>query len=562
MPAGSPRNTARCQDEKVTVSTHRVPGGRVPPIDDDGIPLDLRLAVTGHRELAGAPALGAAIDRALDLIQDQLRPSVRKRCRLVAVSALADGADRLVVDRVLARRGARLEVILPMAKADYVTDFDPAHSLAEFERLLGEASWVATMPPHHTREDAYAAAGRAVADRADVTIAIWDGHPAAGKGGTGDIVGYLRERRHPWIWLPADGGQARPENLRKLAKTDWPGITDAELASWGKFNENRLDDGRRSAFIDQFRDSILKAGGTNLAADLAVLLDWLQAPFARAELLSRKFQARYLHLSAMLFVLAALAVCIVGTQLVFFPHTRLVVAGEIACLVIILGGLEWGRRAHLQQRWISARYLAERLRGALFLALAGAGELSSATALVSEDIPVAPWVGTAFEMTWMRRPQVDADTISVSSLRRFLSVAWIDDQQHYFKESAALSWRKYRFSSRAVEVLFATSVVIAIIHVALDGPENWIKHAVSLLAIGIPACAAALVGYYTQREYLRNSRRYDRMARSLASANRIMLRAADHDKVREVAGTVDQMFRQERGEWFGTVGLHDLELPA
>src|SRR5580704_3852445 len=107
MPAGSPRNTARCEDEKVTVSTHRVPGGRVPPIDDDGIPLDLRLAVTGHRELAGAPALGAAVDRALDLILDQLRPSVRKRCRLVAVSALADGADRLVVDRVLARPGAR-----------------------------------------------------------------------------------------------------------------------------------------------------------------------------------------------------------------------------------------------------------------------------------------------------------------------------------------------------------------------------------------------------------------------------------------------------------------------
>ena len=375
-------------------------------------------------------------------------------------------------------------------------------------------------PPTTPEKTPTLAAGRAVADRADVTIAIWDGHPAAGKGGTGDIVGYLRERRHPWIWLPADGGQAGPENLRKLAKTDWPGITDAELASWGKFNENRLDDGRRSAIIDQFRHSILKAGGADLAADLTVLLDWLQAPFARAELLSRKFQARYLHLSAMLFVLAALAVCIVGTQLVFFPHTRLVVAGEIACLVIILVGLEWGRRAHLQQRWISARYLAERLRSALFLGLAGAGELSSATALVSEDIPVAPWVGTAFEMTWMRRPQVDADRISVSSLRRFLSVAWIDDQQHYFKESAALSWRKYRFSSRAVEVLFATSVVIAIIHVALDGPENWIKHAVSLLAIGIPACAAALVGYYTQREYLRNSRRYDRMARSLASANR------------------------------------------
>src|SRR5262249_59077056 len=133
----------------------------------------------------------------------------------------------------------------------------------------------------------------------------------------------------------------------------WPGAKDTDRVSCGEFNEIRLDADRCAAFIDEFRKSVLQAGGPGLEDALTMLLCWLQGPFARAELLSRKFQSRYLRLSAMLFVLAALAVCIVATQLVFFPHARLVVAGEIACLVIILGGLEWGRRGHLQQRWIS-----------------------------------------------------------------------------------------------------------------------------------------------------------------------------------------------------------------
>jgi hypothetical protein len=544
------------------VSADQAARGSVSAGHDGSIPLDLRIAVTGHRNVADTAALRTAIHRALDLIMDQLRPAVRDRCRLVAVSALADGADRFVADCVLARPGGRLEVILPMPKADYVTDFDPVYSLTEFEHLLGEASWMVTMPLNRSREDAYAAAGRAITDRADVTIAIWDGRPAAGKGGTGDIVNYLHEQRRPWIWLPANGGQAEAENLGKLSGAGWPGVTDADLARWREFNEIRLDAGRRAAFIDEFRQGIVEAGGAELSADLTVLLSWVQAPFARAELLSGKFQSLYLRLSAMLFVLAALAVCIVGTQLVFFPHIRLVVAGEIACLLIILGGLEWGRRVHVQQRWISARYLAERLRSALFLALVGAGEQSYATTLVGEDIPAALWVGTAFKMTWMRRPQVDPGRNSVISLRGFLSVAWIDDQRRYFKKASSRAWGNHHFTTRAVVALFATSVVIAILHVALGGPEDWIKHVVSLLAISIPACAAALVGYNTQREYLRNSLRYGRMADSLARANGLMLGAADYAKVREVAATVDRMLRQERGEWFGTIGLHDLELPA
>jgi hypothetical protein len=558
------------ETEKVSLPTDRVPLRGMRATSGERISLDLRVGVTGHRKLALTPALSTAIDQALDLILDQLRPAVRDRCTLVAVSALADGADRFVAKRVLARPRARLEVILPLPKADYVTDFDPQDSLPEFEHLLGAASWVASVPPEEAqedpperaRQDAYAAAGRAVADRADVMVAVWDGHPAAGKGGTGDVVNYLREHGRPWVWLPADGGQAHAENLEKLTDAGWAAMADADLARFDEFNKITLHAEQRAAIIDEFQRNILSFSEVGLAADLTMLLGWLQDPFARAELLSRKFQSRYHRLSSMLFALAALAVCIVGTQLVFFPGVELVVVGEIVCLVVILGALEWGRRAHLQQRWISARYLAERLRNSFFLALVGADEQPPTGALVSEDIPAAPWVGTAFRMVWMQRPPIDADPVPVASLRGFLSHAWVDHQRRYFRDTSARDSKRYRFSTRAVVALFAASLVIAIVHVALRGPENWVKHTVSLLAISIPACAAALVGYTTQREYLRNSIRYDRMADNLDRANHVMLGAADHTQVREISATVDRMLREERGEWFSTVGLHDLELPV
>lgn len=545
----------------MTLSADQAPPGSVSAIADGRIPLDLRIGVTGHRNLADTPRLREAIELARELIVDQLRPAIRDRCSLVVVSALADGADRIVADRVLARHRARLEVILPMPRADYVTDFDSKDSFLEFEQLLDQASWVATIRPSRTRQDAYLEAGHAVIDRADITIAVWDGRPAAGKGGTGDLVWYLREQRRPWIWVSPDGSQVVAENLEKLADTGWLDMKDPDLDRFCRFNETPLAGEQLQESIDDFRQSILKASEADLAVNLTALLGWLEGPLARAELLSKRFQTRYLRISIMLFALSAAAVCIVGSQLVFLPDNRLIVLAEIACLILILAGLELGRSTHVQQRWISARYLAERLRSAFFLALVDADE-QSATVADSGDIPVAPWVGIAFDMVWMRRPHLDAGPTSVVCLRSFLSRAWVSDQFLYFKNASQRAHRRYLFSTRAVEALFVLSAAVAIVHVALGGPEHWVMRIVAWLAISIPACAAALAGYSAQREYLRSSLRYGRIADSLDGANRRVLAATDRGKVREIAATVDLMLRQERGEWFGTAALHDLELPA
>lgn len=148
--------------------------------------MTVHVGVTGHRRLADPGAVSAAVDAALA----DLCP-MGHGDRVVVVSGLAEGADRLVVDLVLARPPAQLHAILPLPADDYRTDF-PGTATA-FDDYLRRAVRVDVACAAGTdREQAYEAAGRAMVDASDVLIAVWDGLPAAGRGGTAEIVEYAR----------------------------------------------------------------------------------------------------------------------------------------------------------------------------------------------------------------------------------------------------------------------------------------------------------------------------------------------------------------------------------
>src|SRR5206468_2655686 len=50
-------------------------------------------------------------------------------------------------------------------------------------------------------EDAYLAAGHWIVDQSDLVILVWNGYPAAGKGGTADVASYARLVRRPFIHI-------------------------------------------------------------------------------------------------------------------------------------------------------------------------------------------------------------------------------------------------------------------------------------------------------------------------------------------------------------------------
>ena len=123
------------------------------------------------------------------------------------VSPLADGTDQMAAQAALGR-GWRLQAVLPFDRAAYFGDFPDLAQRERFEALLGKAECVLELPGDpDDRLDAYVMAGRATVAHCDLLIAVWDGLPPRGRGGTGEIVELAVARGTPIIHLPVDPGQ-------------------------------------------------------------------------------------------------------------------------------------------------------------------------------------------------------------------------------------------------------------------------------------------------------------------------------------------------------------------
>ena len=179
------------------------------------MPFRIVIGVTGHRNLRAVARLEEAVDSVLEEIIQGASGKGSEAVRLAVLSPLAEGADRLVARRVLAREGAELEVVLPFPEDEYSKDFELAGSRAEFAGLLTGARSIERLPPAPTREEAYARAGRHVVDHCDVLIALWDGKPEEGPGGTAEVVRFARAQGRPlFIIDPCEAGRIQFEEGR------------------------------------------------------------------------------------------------------------------------------------------------------------------------------------------------------------------------------------------------------------------------------------------------------------------------------------------------------------
>ncbi|MEV2268368.1 hypothetical protein [Nonomuraea africana] len=151
-----------------------------------------RIAVTGHRELT--PHTVELVSRALREELSGAGPG------LVGLSCLAEGADQIFAAATIAA-GGELRAVLP---AHRYRDSLPAAARHSYDMLLGKASHVVELPFDDAGEPAYLAAARAMLEAADELVAVWDGEPPAGPGGTADVVAMARRAGKPVrvIWPP------------------------------------------------------------------------------------------------------------------------------------------------------------------------------------------------------------------------------------------------------------------------------------------------------------------------------------------------------------------------
>jgi SMODS and SLOG-associating 2TM effector domain 3 len=551
--AGAPEDGT---ESRASVRTATSPAA----VEDDRIALVFRVGVTGHRWMpkedeAARLAVGAALQTAFARCSNRSTEwtSVEK----AVVSSLADGADRLAAEWAV-DHGLRLEVILPLEPEAYLEDFDTDESQADFHRLVGSADAVTVVPPQDTRDDAYRTAGRAVAERSDVLLAVWDGQPAKGVGGTGEIVAtagrlgvpvlWLRSERHrdgPATYLPVDVADAPVPSLRAVSERAGP-LSDSAFRLLDIYNRTVLPPNSAAP---------LEPTDDPTARQLASL-------YQRADLIAVRARDSTLRASRSLYTLAVVAVAIAAGQLVFFSEHVWLVWFEFVALVLILGILLRARRSRLLDRWISTRTLAERLRSGYHLALIGASPVLGTMQIDAEaSTPATEWTERALREASLRTAARTRSNIDLETGRSLLLQQWLDPQLVYQRQVMEAATKKQHLSNRVTITLFGISLLACVLHVLQvlkpeGAPEYW-----TYLSIVVPAAAAAVSGYTAQREYLRQRLRAGTMVRRLAQGRASVVRAATVPELRRAAEAVDLVMQGESADWFSATRLHELEIP-
>ncbi|WP_395298741.1 hypothetical protein ACF9IK_32555 [Kitasatospora hibisci] len=112
---------------------------------------------------------------------------------VAGVSCIADGPDSWFAELVL-ERGGTLEVVIP---AEEYRESLPADHQPLYDRLLSRAAAVHRTGMTASDSAAHMAGSEVLVGLSDLLLAVWDGKPAWGYGGTADVVGYARGRGVP-----------------------------------------------------------------------------------------------------------------------------------------------------------------------------------------------------------------------------------------------------------------------------------------------------------------------------------------------------------------------------
>jgi hypothetical protein len=177
------------------------------------------VGITGHRPNR-LPLGPESVSRRIADVLSAIKRINANATSFLAQSAVAEGADRLFAEAALAQ-GFALHALLPFRNDDYQRTFGDTSATSSYRRLLKKAGTVTELPGSLDDEKAaYESVGHRIADTSDVLIAVWDGKPSQGRGGTPEIIEHAVEHGTPVVWI--DAASVRAPVLLSRAKPDRP----------------------------------------------------------------------------------------------------------------------------------------------------------------------------------------------------------------------------------------------------------------------------------------------------------------------------------------------------
>jgi len=603
------------------------------PTASDGRPrMVLRVGVTGHRDLknSDSAALVDTLAEVFDMIASTVRTvqvsPISQAIYSAAppvmqlVSPLAEGADRIAA-KVALERGWRLATVMPFFQESYERDFDDK---TEFRALLARAredSAVVELDNEYCddqsrRSPSYLEAGQFLLRHCDLIVGIWNGEPAAGIGGTADVLGKALELKIPVlridmanprrVSLLLEDEQIQPSAVkgispivaREVRAILWPPLDSVAVAAARRFflhekvsettaERNYYDRGRFGAtpnvaltkVFAVFKKLVELVTPLPLSSEpepvsapsMPVNGNFLFDHFQRADHLATTCSNRHRRRILLISAMVALAhICGVTAIVSINDLVKNIFIGfEFAFLSVLTLTFELDRRSQWRERWLDYRLLAEMLREAGLLALIGRGlTFQSVNEHEGDLVPRGRWVPRAFRAITRAAGITGAryDKNYLESVKAFAAEGRLTDHIRYHEGNAARSRMVNHLLKRASQFLFALAfgvVSLEVISRVWQILPNLIEQWLPFLAAALPAFAYAAFAIRAQGEFEILARSSDRM-KALLERHRERLRTMSGTGLnsgmlgRELARACEAM-RQDVADWVGIFEMKEIE---
>jgi hypothetical protein len=519
------------------------------------------------------------------------------------VSPIADGADQIAAEVAL-ELGWQLQTILPFERSAYRASLANHGARERFDALVERSACLLELPgdPAHGL-DAYVMTGRATVAHCDVLIAIWDGLPPRGRGGTGEVVQFALTRGTAIIHVPVDPssesrvlwsafdptvvtladdpGVARPldrtavdalltgllmpppdrqeqhflrrflsERLPRIrARIEYPLLLTA--AGVRRFRVRDLTASHADA---QTRDewSRYRAGCAD-AHNLSAPIDLLERSYSWADGLATHFAQTYRSGHIFNFLLGSIAVCL-GLAAFMAPHLKFEEAALelLITLAIILNAII-GKRQEWHRRWLDYRQLAERLRPMRSLKLLGIAA-PDPPGTATNPVPKR-WIDWYASGIWraMGCPSGAINRDCAARLGAAIAEHEVQPQVRYHHRNAEqIELLDHRLEQIGM-VLFAVTVVVTVATLIglgigssfVNRYGNWF----TLISAGFPALGTAVFGIRFKADFGGDALRSMATAETLRQIDQELRKDVSLSRAADLAEQAARIMLADLDEW-------------
>lgn len=476
----------------------------------------LFVGFTGHRKIDDPALITRVVREALQ------RLAARTHAPLAGVSSVAAGADTIFAEAVT-EQNLPWTLLLPFPVAEFRRDFaDDPTGWARVEQLLPRAVRTMVEPPTDVRTDAYLEAGVRTVDECDVLLAVWNGEPAGGRGGTGEVVEYARSQAKPVWWIHSSTG----EIVEELSE--------------------HIPEAVPTAAKNEHHRPATTASGASPASSIVDGRAVLEATFQQHNLAAKSLRPRAVNLNLSLVVLHQVSAAITLTALLWYSQNWLQEPAAWVKTALLVGAfvLPWFfRRAHGD--WLNHRLHAEIFRSARTMwDLPDPEELFPAVRL-----PVAERTQRSILLLRLLTPAAVAP--SLDHAREHYATERLAGQLSYFDAHATRAVRQQRWLTRLASLCTFTAIVLGFAPMfGLWSAADPAARPLSNVGLVLPLITTALLSAVAARDLHRRAARYAEVAAFLRRTGTQLRNARTWRRLNRVVIDVERTLLLEIWEWY------------